>query len=59
MKAVVLEQFRAEHNLVKVQHDLIIGLRKGDVVFVLGRHSGFAGVFVETAKIRDCRIVEE
>ena len=48
-----------ECHLVKDQQHLIIDLREGDEVTISDRHQGFAGAFVHTAKIRNCRIVNQ
>ena len=48
----------AECNLIKNQRNLIVDLRKGDEIIVMGRHGGFASFFVNTAKIHSCSIIQ-
>ena len=46
-----------ECALVKEQHPMILDLRKGDEVTISGRHRGFTGGSINTAKIGDCRLL--
>ena len=46
-----------ECHLVKTPESLILDLRKGDEVTILGRHRGFDRFLIDYAEIRDCQLL--